>query len=77
MSLSDDTACPRGLTIYRRPTDDAPVHIPDGLLDVGTSASTTVISAAAIGYALRRVRIDLPERAAPLMGMTAACLVAL
>ncbi len=52
------------------------MHIPDGLLDVATSAGTTAVSGATLAYALHRVRRDLPDRAAPLMGMTAACLFA-
>ena len=52
------------------------MHIPDGVLDPGTCLATGAVSAAVVGYALRRVRIDLPERTVPLMGVTAACVFA-
>ena len=52
------------------------MHIPDGLLDATTSAAAFGVSGAAVGYAIHRVHLDLPDRAAPLMGMTAACLFA-
>jgi cobalt/nickel transport system permease protein len=52
------------------------MHIPDGVLDPATCVVTGAVSAAVVGYALRRVRIDLPERTVPLMGVTAACVFA-
>lgn len=52
------------------------MHIPDGLLDATTSVAALAVSGATVGYALHKVRRDLPDRAAPLMGMTAACLFA-
>ncbi len=52
------------------------MHIPDGVLDPATCVATGVASAAVVGYSLRRVRIDLPERTIPLMGVTAACIFA-
>ena len=76
LSLAGDIGCPRRLTIRSRRTDDFFVHIPDGLLGLESSLSTAVVSAGAVGYSLRRIRQELPDRAAPLMGMTAACLFA-
>ncbi len=52
------------------------MHIPDGLLDVRSAVGAALISGATFAYGLRRVRRDLPDRAAPLMGVTAACLFA-
>ncbi len=52
------------------------MHIPDGVLDPGTCVATGAASAAVVGFALRRVRVDLPERTVPLMGVTAACVFA-
>ena len=52
------------------------MHIPDGVLDPATCLGTGLVSAATVGYALRRVRRTLPERVVPLMGVTAACVFA-
>jgi cobalt/nickel transport system permease protein len=48
------------------------VHIPDGFVDVGTSAVTGVVAAGGLAVALRRSRDDLEDRAAPLAGLVAA-----
>ncbi|RJK97151.1 energy-coupling factor ABC transporter permease [Vallicoccus soli] len=48
------------------------MHVPDGFLDVPTSAATAVVAAGAVGAALRRSRAELDERTAPLAGLTAA-----
>jgi len=48
------------------------VHIPDGFLDVKTAATAAVVSAAAVGVALRQARLRLGPRSVPLMGLAAA-----
>jgi cobalt/nickel transport system permease protein len=52
------------------------MHIPDGLLDPATCVGAAVISASAVGYALQRVRKDLPQQAVPLLGVMSACVFA-
>jgi cobalt/nickel transport system permease protein len=52
------------------------MHIPDGFLSVIVSVVFWVLSAVAIGYALRRVGQDLGERQVPLMGVLAAAIFA-
>jgi cobalt/nickel transport system permease protein len=52
------------------------LHIPENLLDLKTCAATAVASAAAIGYALRRIDGERAQRTAPLMGVVAASLFA-
>ncbi len=52
------------------------MHIPDGLLDIRSTVAATVVTGATLAYGLRRIKSDLPDRAAPLMGVTAACLFA-
>jgi cobalt/nickel transport system permease protein len=52
------------------------MHIPDGVLDTGTSVATWVVSAGGVGYAVRRVNQELTERQVPLMGVTAAFIFA-
>jgi cobalt/nickel transport system permease protein len=52
------------------------LHIPDNLLDLKTCAATAVASAAAIGFALRRIDRGRAQRLAPLMGVVAASLFA-
>lgn len=52
------------------------MHIPDGFLDARTALTTTVLSTAGLGLALRRVRLDLPQREVPLLGLAAAFLFA-
>ena len=50
------------------------MHIPDGFLDTKTAAATAVLSLCGVGYALRRVRRELPPRRIPLLGLAAAFL---
>ena len=52
------------------------MHIPDGLLDAKICIGAAVISSGVLGYSLHRARKELTDRAAPLMGVTAACLFA-
>jgi cobalt/nickel transport system permease protein len=52
------------------------MHIPDGFVNVGTSAVTWAASAGGLGYAVRRVNRELGERQVPLMGVTAAFIFA-
>lgn len=47
------------------------MHVPDGFLDVATSAATAVVAAAAVGAALRGARRELDDRTAPLAGLVA------
>jgi len=54
----------------------APMHIPDGFLSTLVSVVLWVVSAIAVGYALRRVGKDLGERQMPLMGVLAAAIFA-
>ena len=52
------------------------MHIPDGFIDGKTAAATALLSAAAVGLALRQVRRRLPPRRVPLLGLAAAFLFA-
>ncbi len=52
------------------------MHIPDGFLDGPTSVATAVAATAAVGYGLRRARLELDDRRAPLLGVTAAFIFA-
>ncbi len=52
------------------------MHIPDGFLDAKTALVTGGLSAAGLGYALRSVRLELPPRRVPLLGLAAAFLFA-
>jgi cobalt/nickel transport system permease protein len=52
------------------------MHIPDGFLSVAVSIFLWIISAAVVGYALKRVGKDLGERQVPLMGVLAAAIFA-
>lgn len=47
------------------------MHVPDGFFNLATSVGTGVVAAAAIGTALRRARLELDDRTAPLAGLTA------
>lgn len=47
------------------------MHVPDGFLDVPTSASTAVVAVAGVGLALRGARKELDDRTAPLAGLVA------
>jgi cobalt/nickel transport system permease protein len=48
------------------------MHAPDGFLDAPTAIATGLISATAVGVAIRRSRDELQERQVPLAGLTAA-----
>lgn len=52
------------------------MHIPDGFLSVTVSVILWILSAAVVGYSLRRVNQDLDERRIPLMGVLAAAIFA-
>ena len=52
------------------------MHIPDGFLSVTVSVILWILSAAAVGFSLRRVNKDLDERRIPLMGVLAAAIFA-
>ena len=54
----------------------ATMHVPDGFIDGKTAAVSAVVSALGVGYALRRVRRELPPRRVPLLGLSAAFLFA-
>lgn len=48
------------------------MHIPDGFIDVGTSAGAGAVAAAGVGLALRRAGDELDDRVVPLAGLVAA-----
>ncbi len=52
------------------------MHIPDGLLDGKTLATTAAASAAGLSWALRRVRTGLQDKQVPLLGVIAAFIFA-
>ncbi len=52
------------------------MHIPDGFLDAKTALTTAALSTVGLGYALRRVRHELPPKRMPLLGLSAAFLFA-
>jgi cobalt/nickel transport system permease protein len=52
------------------------MHVPDGFLNAQTSVATGMVAATAVTVALRRSRIELDERSAPLAGLTAAFIFA-
>ena len=52
------------------------MHIPDGFLDPGVAATAGAVSAAAVGYSLRRANEELDETRIPLLGVTAAFIFA-
>jgi cobalt/nickel transport system permease protein len=52
------------------------MHIPDGLLDLRTAATTSALSVSGLSLALARLRRGLPRRRIPLMGLAAAFLFA-
>lgn len=52
------------------------MHVPDGFLNLPTSAATAVVAAAGVGLAVRGARRELDERTAPLAGLTAAFIFA-
>lgn len=52
------------------------MHIPDGFIDGKTALATAALSAVGVGLALRQVRLELPPRRMPLLGLAAAFLFA-
>jgi cobalt/nickel transport system permease protein len=52
------------------------MHIPDGFLSLAVAIVFWVLTIIAVGYALRRIRIELRERQVPLMGVLAAVIFA-
>lgn len=52
------------------------MHVPDGFLDAPTSVATGAAAAAVVTVALRKVRDQQEEKAAPLAGLTAAFIFA-
>jgi len=48
------------------------VHVPDGFIDVPTSAAAGVVAAAGIAVSLRGARRELDDRTAPMAGLVAA-----
>jgi cobalt/nickel transport system permease protein len=52
------------------------MHIRDGILSPDVCLVTGLMSLAAVGYSLRKLRIDLEDRAVPLTGMLAAVVFA-
>lgn len=52
------------------------MHIPDGVLSPMTCVSSAVVSTAAIGYALHRVRREMNQRSVTRVGVLAACIFA-
>ncbi len=52
------------------------MHVPDGFLNLPTSAATAAIAAVGVGLAVRGARRELNERAAPLAGLVAAFIFA-
>lgn len=49
----------------------AAMHIPDGFIDAQTSVAAAVVAAGAVGYSLRRARVELGQSAAPMAGVVA------
>jgi cobalt/nickel transport system permease protein len=52
------------------------VHIPDGILNIATVATTYALSAGGVGFGLREARKKLGEKHVPLMGIMAAFIFA-
>lgn len=48
------------------------MHVPDGFLDLPTSAATGALAAGAVGLALQRADREVRQAGAPLAGLTAA-----
>lgn len=48
------------------------MHVPDGFLDAPTSVATAVVAAVGVGVALRKARVELDDRTAPMAGLVAA-----
>jgi len=52
------------------------VHIPDGILNMATVATTYAVSVGGVGFGLRQARKKLGEKHVPLMGILAAFIFA-
>lgn len=52
------------------------MHIRDGILSPEVCAATALLSVGAVAYSLRKLRVDLEDRAVPLTGMMAAIVFA-
>lgn len=52
------------------------MHIPDGFINLGTAATTYLVSAGSLGYGLRRANKKLGEGHVPLMGVMGAFIFA-
>jgi cobalt/nickel transport system permease protein len=52
------------------------MHIPDGFLNIATSAVTWVAAAGGVSYGARRLTREMDEAEAPLLGVTAAFIFA-
>lgn len=52
------------------------MHIPDGFLNVATVATTYVVSAGGVSYAVKEVNKRLKEKQVPMMGVLAAFIFA-
>jgi cobalt/nickel transport system permease protein len=48
------------------------VHVPDGFIDLPTSAAAGVVAVGAVAFAARRARAELADRTAPIAGLAAA-----
>lgn len=53
------------------------MHIPETILPAPTLAATAAVSAATLTYAVVRVRREMGERVAPLLGVLSACVFAI
>lgn len=52
------------------------MHIPDGFIDLPTSAAAGLLAVAGTSIALKRVRVELDDRTAPMAGLTAVFIFA-
>jgi cobalt/nickel transport system permease protein len=52
------------------------MHVPDGFIDAQTSVAAAVVAAGAVGFSLRRARVELGEAAAPMAGLVAVFIFA-
>lgn len=52
------------------------MHVPDGFLNLPTSAATAAVAVVGVGFAIRGARRELNERTAPLAGLVAAFIFA-
>ena len=52
------------------------MHIPDGFIDLPTSAAFAVVAAAGVAISIRGAKSSLDEKTAPLAGLTATFIFA-